>query len=127
MRKSNLMKGRSDQLGWIFAAALLGVMAASGFHGGADKNGVVDIAKVVEQSTFGKANQTQFAALKKAREDFLESIDQNRVLTNEQAPRLKELTVKDAPTDAEKAEIEKIKADVVASAKKYQDLAAKAS
>lgn len=121
------MKGRFDQLGWVLAAALTGVMFSSGFDGPADKTGVVDIAKVVEQSNYGKGNQEAFQRMKQAREGLLEFIDQNRVLTTDQAQRLRDLSVKENATDAEKAEIERIKADVVAAAKRSQELAGKAT
>lgn len=112
-------------MGWVLAAGLAGVMASSGFQGPNDKSGVVDIAKVVEQSNYGKANQTAFQTMKSAREGLLEFIDQNRVLTNEQAQRLRDIAVKENPTDAEKAEAERIKAEVVASAKRSQELSGK--
>lgn len=122
-----MQRSKFDYLGWVLAAGLAGIMASSGFQATTDKSGVVDIAKVVEQSTYGKANQTSFQAMKEARESLLEFIDQNRVLTNEQAQRLKDIAVKENPTDAEKAEAERIKAEVVASAKRSQELSGKAT
>ncbi len=112
-------------MGWVAAAALLGVLAGGGFKQATDKLGVVDIAKVIEDSEFGKANQAEFTRMKQSRETLLEFIDTNRVLTNEQAQRLRDLSVKPNATDAEKAEIERIKADVVASAKRAQEMQTK--
>lgn len=122
---TNKSKLTFDQLGWALAAAFAGIMLAGGFQVSSDKSGVVDIAKVVEQSTYGKSNQVQFAALKAAREGLLEFIDQTRVLTTEQALRLRELNLKEAMNEADKAESERIRADVLASAKKLQELSAK--
>lgn len=129
MRRSKFagLKGNIDQLGWILAAALAGVMLASGFQGPTEKSGVADISKIIEGSNAGKANQTQFGVMKQARQDFLEFIDQNRVLTTEQAQRLHDLSIKDSRTEAENAELARIKADVVDQAKKNQDLAGKAT
>lgn len=114
-----------DQLGWVVAAAVGGVMLASGFQGPTDKTGVVDIGTVVDKSNYGQANSTQFAAMKAARQGLLEFVDQNPVLTTEQAQQLHDLTVKDNPTDADKAQITKIEGDVSDAMKNYQALSGK--
>ncbi|MCC7230260.1 MAG: OmpH family outer membrane protein [Fimbriimonadaceae bacterium] len=113
------------KLGWIAAIALVTVWVGSGFQEGANKIAVVDIAKVVEQSNHGKANQDAFAKMKKAREDLLQFIDDNRVLTNEQAQDLRNLWLKDNATAEEKSKVDRIKADVVASNKKWTELGQK--
>jgi Skp family chaperone for outer membrane proteins len=114
-----------SQIGWVAAAALIGIAAASGFQDNTVKIAVVDIAKVVEQSTLGKANQDAFSKMKKNREELLQFIDDNRVLTNEQAQDLRTLWLKDTPTPEEKTRLDRIKADVVASAKKWTELGSK--
>ncbi len=111
-----------SQLGWVAAAALIGVAIASGFQDTSVKIAVVDIAQVVEKSNLGKANQALFETMKKNREDFLQFIDDNRVLTNEQAQELRTLWLKDNPTADEKARMDRIKADVVASFKKWNEI-----
>lgn len=113
------------QLGWVLAAAVTAVAVAGGFQAPSLKIGVVNIAKVVEGSTYGKANQDQFAKMKAAREGFLEFIDSYRVLTAEQAQRLHDLTIKPAITKEEQAEVDRIKADIVASSKRSAELAVK--
>lgn len=113
------------KLGWIAAIALVTVWVGSGFQEGTNKIAVVDIAKVVEQSNHGKANQDAFAKMKKAREDLLQFIDDNRVLTNEQAQDLRNLWLKDNATAEEKSKVDRIKADVVASNKKWTELGQK--
>ncbi len=113
------------KLGWVVAAALVGLVVASGFQDSATKIAVVDIAQVVEKSNLGKANQDLFSTMKKNREDFLQFIDDNRVLTNEQAQELRTLWLKDNPTAEEKGRMERIKADVVASYKKWNELGTK--
>lgn len=119
------MNRKLDQLGWVVSAAFAGIILAGGFQSPTDKIGVVDIAEVVETSTFGEANQADFAKMKGARESLLEFIDANRVVTNEQAQRLRDLILKETPTEPEKAEIEKIKGDIIASHKRWKDLEAK--
>ena len=113
------------QLGWVFFATFAGIALAGGFQDKSDKIGVVDITKVIEQSDFGKQNQDTFAKMKNARESLLEFIDTYRVLTNEQAQRLKDLSLKATRTKEEDAEMERIKADVVASNKRLNELATK--
>ncbi len=114
-----------NKIGWIVAAAMVGIFAASGFQEGALKIGVVDITKVVEQSDFGKANQATFAVMKSAREGVLEFVDTYRVLTVEQGARIKELSVKPTVSAEEKAELERIKAEVMAAEKKNKELSTK--
>ncbi|AIE85177.1 OmpH family outer membrane protein [Fimbriimonas ginsengisoli] len=113
------------QLGWVVAAAVIGVTVAGGFQDKTDKIGVVDISKVVEQSDFGKANQEMFAKMKTAREGLLEFIDTYRVLTPEQATRIRELSLKANLTKEESAELDRIKAEVVATSKRSTELSTK--
>lgn len=119
------MANVKHQIGWTFAAALAGVILAGGFQAAPPKFGVVDISAVIERSNLGKKNQEDFAALKKRREDLLKFIDDNRVLTNEQAQRLRDLTVKSTLSAEEAAEMDRIKADVVASGKRAVELSSK--
>lgn len=116
---------KSSWMGWIVAAALAGVLAGSGFQGGDAKFGSVDIADVVEKSELGKQNKSDFEAMKASREGVLEFIDQYRVLTIEQATKLRDLSLKPNPTAAEKAELERVKADVIASDKNNKALSVK--
>ena len=111
--------------GWLVAAGLLGAMLSSGFQTPSLKLGVVDINRVVEASEFGKANQRALGALKKSREDVLEFVDTYRVLTPEQATRIRDLSVKPARTKEESAELERIKAEVVTANKRLQELSTK--
>jgi len=116
-----------NKTGWAIAALLLGVFAAVGFQDASNKIGIVDISKVVEMSDFGKANQASFNQMKTAREGVLEFIDTYRVLTVEQATRFRDLSIKPTPTAEEKAELDRIKADVMAADKKNKELSVKAN
>lgn len=115
------------QLGWVIACAFIGVSLAGGFQGSTDKIGVVDISKVIDQSDFGKAGQDSFNKMKTSRQDLLEFVDTYRVLTMDQANRLKELALKPALTKEEGAEQDRIKADVIATDKRSKELATKAN
>lgn len=119
----NLQKAAKTLL--LGAALMCGIFAASAFQQQTDKLGIVDIAKVIEDSDYGKANQDAFKKMKAAREGVLEFIDQNRVLTNEQAVRIRDLSVKEALTAQEQTELDRLKADVVASSRKSAELQVK--
>jgi len=114
-----------EKIAYLAAAAALGVVFAGGFQGTETKIGVVDISDVVEGSDFGKKNQDDFNAMKAAREGVLEFIDTYRVLTNEQALKLRELSLKPNASAAEKAELETLKATIQASDKKSKELSTK--
>ena len=116
-----------EKIAYLVAAASFGVLAASGFQGSDLKLAVVDISDVVEQSDYGKKNQEDFNTMKSAREGILEFIDTYRVLTNEQALKLRELSLKANATAAEKAELETLKATIIASDKKSKEIAQKAN
>lgn len=113
------------QLGWALFLLLLGAVLAGGFQGANSKIGVADITRMVDSSDFGKNVKEQYRLMKVAREGVLEFIDNNRVLTLEQAMKIRDLSLKPTPTDAEKAELERIKADVVAANKKWTELSTK--
>ncbi len=121
---------KSDRLawsGWIVAAGLAGVMFGSGFQNTSIKLGVVDLNGVIEKSEIGKKAKAGFDEMKKSRETLLEFIDQYRILTIEQATRIKDLSIKKERTKPEEAELERIKAEVIATSKRSQELATKAN
>lgn len=113
--------------GWMAAALLLGALLASGFQGQAAslKLGVVDVNRVIEKSDYGQEGSRQLATMKKARQDVLEFIDTYRVLTPEQAARIRDLSVKDSRTKEEDAELERQKSEVVTANKRLQELSTK--
>jgi len=107
--------------GWVLSLACIGLLVL-GFQNTADKTGVVDMQKVIDQSDQGKSVSARLNAMNTARKGLLEFIMTQRVLTAEQSTRLRELWLKESPTDAEKAEMERIKKDVTTSAERYQAL-----
>lgn len=112
-------------LGWVIAAAAVGIMVAGGFQDATQKVAVIDIASVVDNSDLGKDNRATFDQMKKAREDLLAFLDSYRVATTEQLSRIKELSLKVNPSAEEKAELDRLKADVKASDSKSKELAVK--
>lgn len=90
-----------------------------------DKVANVNLAYMVENSDLGKANIAALNKMKETREGLLKFIDDNRVLTVEQAKNLRDLWLKDAPTAADTASLESLKAEINAQAKKNIELGQK--
>jgi Skp family chaperone for outer membrane proteins len=111
--------------GWVVAAGLAGIMLGSGFQTPSLKLGVVDLNSVIDKSDAGKAGKKSFEEMKAAREGLLEFIDQYRILTIEQANRLRELMLLKERAKPEEAELERLKADIIATSKRSAELATK--
>jgi Skp family chaperone for outer membrane proteins len=111
--------------GWIVAAGLAGIILGSGFQTPSLKLGVVDLNAVIDKSDAGKSGKKSFEEMKAAREGLLEFIDQYRILTIEQANRLRELMLLKEKTKPEEAELERLKADIIATSKRSAELATK--
>jgi len=115
------------QLGWVLLASVVGVGLAGGFQASEIKIGTVDIVRMLDQSDYGKEGQAVFKKMKASRESVLEFIDTYRVLTTDQAQRIRELSLKENPTKEETAELDRVKADVQAANKRSVELATKAN
>ena len=107
--------------GWIVAATMAVIMFGSGFQTTAEKTGVVDLNKVIQDSNVGKQNTTKLNQALAKRQALLNYIKDHTIITTEQAEKLRELELKDPQTDADKAAIEKIKRDV-GDSEKNQDM-----
>jgi Skp family chaperone for outer membrane proteins len=118
---------RTHRLGWIAAAAILGVLAASGFQDGFDKVASVDLSIIVETSNLGKSNIAALEGMKTSREDLLKFIDENRVLTMDQAKNLKTLWLKDNPATTDTNSLTRLKAEIVAQAARNNEISGKAN
>lgn len=111
--------------GWIVAAVMAVVVFGSGFQTTAEKTGVVDLNKVIQDSNIGKSNSTKLNQALAKRRALLDFIGTYTVTTMEQANQLKGLELKDPQTEADKAAVDKIKKDVQASDKIRADLMTK--
>ena len=117
-----MKNGRFAIAGWIIAAGLAGVMFASGFNGAADKFGIVDLNKAVQDSEMGKKNKEALDAMVNARKGVIEFMELQQVLTEEQAQKLRNLSLKTPLTETEKKDLEKVKEDVINAAKNFTAL-----
>lgn len=108
----------------LAAAALLGLglMSAAGFQDGKDKLGVVDMNKVMNGSKRGAKTRENLQANFRNRTGVLEFLNTNDVATDAQATKLKQLSLKENPSDADKAATESLKEEIKKVAKEYNDL-----
>lgn len=110
-----------QQIGWVVAGILAGVMLGSGFQAKSDKFGVVDLGEVFSQSNYAKTQTETLKTMGQTRQDLIQFANTYPVFSQEEAGRFKELSLKPQPTPAEKAELEKIKNGVIALDKKLKD------
>ncbi len=122
--KSKLLN-KFSSLGWLVCFALIGLISGSGFQVTTEKTAVVNLEKAINESEQGKKNLAEFDEMKAARNGLLQFIGTNQVVSTEQAQKLRTLWLKIGATEAEKQELERIKADVAGSAKKWQELSGK--
>ncbi|HWD38095.1 MAG TPA: OmpH family outer membrane protein [Fimbriimonas sp.] len=113
------------QLGWAAFLALAAVMVGVGFQTPTEKIGVADINRLMVDSDFGKSLQAQLDKMRAARQDLLSFIDSNRVITMDQAYQLRDLSLKPSLTKEEQAQLDSLKAAIVAASKKWTELATK--
>lgn len=119
------MKLNKDLFGWMVAAILGGILASAGFQGAPESMAVVDLQKVIKGSDLYKVQEAEFLAKVKARQDLLKFIDGNRVISAEQWVQLKTVSLKDKPSDADKAELKTVEDAISARTKKLADLQVK--
>jgi Skp family chaperone for outer membrane proteins len=109
-----------QHMGWVLAAGIAGMMAGSGFQGKTDKYGVVDLAEVFTASDFATTQTQELRTLSAQRQDILQFANTYPVFSADQAQRFRELSVKPQPTAPEKAELEKLKNEIIAQDKKLK-------
>jgi Skp family chaperone for outer membrane proteins len=113
---------RTGLAGWLIAAVLGGMMVGSGFQDGKEKYGVVDLRKVIVDSKIDTTVSDKVEAARKARLAVLTFIRDHRVITEEQALRLRTLELKETRTDAETTELTQLKATIDTAGKEYERL-----
>jgi Skp family chaperone for outer membrane proteins len=116
-----------QKLGWVLSAGMAGVMFAGGFQNNTNKIGVADVQDMFQNSDFTHTKQDQLKAMGETRSDVLQFVRTYRTITSEQANRFRTLSLKPDPTPAEKTELDKLKADVIANNQAFQTLNTKAN
>jgi Skp family chaperone for outer membrane proteins len=115
-----------QKFGWLAAAVLAAGIIGSGFHAPGDKVGTVDMERVFNESTFAKTQTENLKTMGQTRQAVLEFLDTYRTIKPEDAQKFRDLSLKEKPTDSDKAAIEQIKNDAKASEAKYRELSTKA-
>lgn len=115
----------ASQAGWLVALGLGVMMFTSGFQDNSSKMGVVDMNKVMNDAAAGKKLKDELTSQFNDRQGLLEFVAANPTITNEQANRLRELSLKAGATAAEKTEVENLKKAVIADFKRYETLGQK--
>jgi Skp family chaperone for outer membrane proteins len=112
-------------LGWLVAAGLGGLMLAGGFQAPTEKFAMADVDKIVQSSDYWKSTEETFNEYAKKRDDLLQYINSNGVMTSDQLNQIVDLSLKDQPTAQDKASLDRIKADVTAQEKHREELLVK--
>ncbi|HLK14268.1 MAG TPA: OmpH family outer membrane protein [Fimbriimonadaceae bacterium] len=120
-----MKKLNKDLFGWMVAAILAGILASAGFQGATESVAVVDLQKVIKSSDFYKLKEAEFQGQLALRNTLLKFINDNRVISAEQWPKLRDLSLKDKPTDAEKGDLQKLQATITDQSKKLVALQGK--
>ena len=113
---------RAALSGWLVAAGLLGAVVGVGFQDGKEKFGVVDLRKVIFGSKLNQEMTDRVEAARLTRVSILEFMNNQRILTEDQANRIRELELKEDKTDDEKTELETHQQAVIAAAKEFDRL-----
>ena len=111
----------------ILALGMTAVLAGSGFQGASQKIGVIDSNQVIQAVALAKNLVEDEKNLRTDRETVVQFLDRYRIMKKEDADRFKNLSIKATKTDAEKAELEKIKNAATDAQKKFKDLELKSS
>jgi Skp family chaperone for outer membrane proteins len=115
-----------NNFGWILAVGMVAAMCASGFQSQGNKLGVVNMATVFQTSDMFANKQNDLKVMSETRSDILAFLQAYPTITAPQAQRFRDLSLKPEPTGAEKTELEKLKADVMAGDKAFKALQTKA-
>ncbi len=100
-----------DRLGWVAAAAMAGGIVGMGFKAPGDKTGIVDVAKVFKDSDYAQKQTATLQAEVRTRQQVMAFIRDNRSMKADDAQKLRDLSIKENPSDADKADVTRIKAD----------------
>lgn len=111
--------------GWLVAAFLGTLLLTGGFQNTGTKIGVVDMNRVLQDSNSGKKAREDVQTQFNLRQGLLEFVNTQKVLTVDQANRLKELTLKPNPTEGDRQALEQLKASIQADARRFNDLMVK--
>ena len=124
------MKPRAHKtLASLFAgtALIAAIGFTMGFQQGQEKVATVDFARVIQESTAGVKAGTALQGRAASMEGLVKYFEANDVMTPEQATRIKDLSLLEKPSDADKRQLDQLQADVKASMTAWNALIEKKS
>src|SRR5579862_4747808 len=113
---------RPAQLGWVLAAAIVGVELGGGFKAKANKTGYIDMQGIYADSNLKKKNDDRLRNAGQTRQAAFDFIRLNPEFTTEQLARYEALSSKETLTPADTAELTKLKAAAQAATNQFADL-----
>jgi Skp family chaperone for outer membrane proteins len=128
MNASN--KFQSTNAGWVVAGVFalgFAFMVGSGFQGPAQKIGTVNMGKVFNDSDYVKRQDSLLKSAGAARTAVLQFINSYKMHPNAELLKFRDLSIKDNQSEADRAEIERIRNAAIASDTKYRGLQTKSN
>src|SRR5579872_5490620 len=111
-----------SQLGWVFAAAIVGVSIGGGAQFKKEKVGFVNMVSVFDDSNLKRKNEDHLRGVEQARLATLDFLGLNPSFNADQLARFRVLSTKETLTAAETTELAKLKSDAQATATQYEAL-----
>ncbi len=107
-------------IGTLLAAVTF--FALSAFQQPVLKFGVVDVSKVAEDSKLGKRKKDEFEKLRVKMTAILQFMNQNRLMSKDQATKFRELSLLDKPTADQTQQLEGLKTLIQRAKQEFDDL-----
>jgi Skp family chaperone for outer membrane proteins len=111
----------------VLAIGMVAILAGSGFQGANQKIGVIDSNSVMQAVALAKNMVEDEKNLKTDRETVMQFLQRYPIIKKDEAEKFKTLSIKTNRTDAEKAELEKLKTIAQDTVKKFKELELKSS
>lgn len=108
--------------GLVVAFGIAAVLVGSGFQEGPQKVGVVDLERVIRESKLAGELQIKLSVELARRQDILDFLESNKVMTMEQGNQIVTLSLLESPTEDEKQRLENVKQEVKAATEEYMRL-----
>ena len=124
------MKINSNQTGWVVAGVMglgFAFLAGSGFQDSSTKIGTVSVGRVFNDSEYKKDQDAQLQQIGQSRRALFDFIDTYKFMSLADLTKFKDLSVKANPTDADKAEINRLKDVATKADQQYRLLQTKAN
>ena len=121
------MNIKFDKMGWYVSVGLLGCMIGMGFQAPGTKIATVDLAKVFNDSDYAKAQDAALKTMGANRKSILDFLGSYPSISVADAQKFRDLSIKENPTAADRAELDRIRASAVTVDQKFRDLQTKAN